>query len=136
MRKLVIITVLGVSTTLFSFAANGNGTPITPYVETPFMIQEEVASFPGGELALQEYVNSHVAYPMIAKQQGIEGKVIISLEIDENGKIQDIEVIQGIGGGCEEEVVRVLSEMPSWTPTVQAGHKIKAKKIFSFNFQL
>jgi protein TonB len=136
MKNLVIITTISLTTSIFSFATNGIGIPTNPSVEAPFMVQEEVASFPGGEQALQQYVNKYITYPTMAKQQGIEGKVIVSLEIDENGKVQEIEVIQGIGGGCEEEIIRVLSEMPNWMPTMQAGHQIKAKKIFSFNFQL
>jgi periplasmic protein TonB len=136
MNKLFAITILPLMITVPSFATNGNGTPNNSFVETPFTVREVVAQFPGGDFALQAYVKNHINYPVIAKQQGIEGKVIVSLEVDETGKLTHIEVIQGIGGGCEEEVIRVLTEMPDWNPTTQAGHNIKAKKIFSFNFQL
>lgn len=123
--------------TTSSFANNGNGTPVSgPGGDASFVVQEEVAQFKGGEIALEKYVQSHINYPSIAKQQGIEGKVIVALNIDENGNIENISVLQGIGGGCEEEVVRVLSEMPNWAPTIQAGHYIKTKKIFSFTFKL
>jgi len=138
MNKFIPITTLSlIVTAIGSFAHNGTGIPTyVSFVESPFTVQEEVAQFPGGELAFNQYVKKHITYPIIAKEQGIEGRVIVSVEIDENGKLTNIEVIQGIGGGCEEEVIRVLNEMPDWKPTMQAGHKIKAKKIFSFNFQL
>ncbi len=135
MKKVMFLSAIGI---LFlatpSYATNGNGKG--PTIEQPFVVQEEVAQFPGGDQALQQYVKNYIQYPTIAKEQGIEGRVIVSFEIDENGKLQHIKVIQAIGGGCEEEVVRVLTEMPDWKPTVQAGHNIKSKKIFSFNFQL
>ena len=138
MNKFITLTAFSLMiTTIGSFATNGHGIPSNnSFVESPFIIQEEVAQFPGGDQALQSYIKDHIHYPSVAKQQGIEGKVIVALRIDENGKLSDIEVIQGIGGGCEEEIIRVLNQMPDWKPTMQAGHYIKTKKIFSFNFQL
>jgi protein TonB len=135
MKKTMFLSAIGIlflTTEIFAINGNGNKGP----VEQPFVVKEEMAQFPGGELALQTYVKTQVNYPAIAKQQGIEGKVIVAIEIDENGEFQHIEVLQAIGGGCEEEVIRVLEQMPDWTPTLQAGHPVKTKKIFSFNFQL
>lgn len=129
-------------TTVNSFATNGTELPVTgtttpaKAIEEPFYVQEVMAEFPGGEVALEKFIQKSINYPAIAKAQGIEGKVIVALVIDETGAVNDIEVIQGIGGGCEEEVIRVLSEMPNWAPTKQAGHTVKMKKVFSFNFQL
>lgn len=128
-------------TSVNSFATNGEGltkgiTPTAISVEQPFAIQEEVAQFPGGDAALNNYLKQHINYPTIAKAQGFVGNVVVSFIIDETGKVTNIEVIKAIGGGCEEEVVRVLTEMPNWKPTNQSGHNIKAKKLFSFNFQL
>jgi protein TonB len=102
----------------------------------PITHSEDMAQFPGGELELEKFVQKNVQYPRIAKEQGIEGRVIVALVIDENGAITDVELIQSIGGGCDEEVIRVLSEMPVWKPTKQDGKNVKAQKIFSFNFQL
>ncbi len=138
MKKSMFVLVAGIIfLTTSGFANNGNGTSVSgPGGDASFVVQEEVAQFPGGEMALQKYVQSHFNYPTVAKQQGIEGKVIVSVNIDENGKVENINIIQGIGGGCDEEVVRVLTEMPNWAPTIQAGHNIKTKKIFSFNFKL
>jgi len=133
MKRAVLIALTTLVVTTFSFASTGNGTPL---VEGSFRVQEEVAQFPGGDKALQNYFNSAIQYPIIAKQQGIEGKVIVSAIVDENGKLTNIEIVQGIGGGCEEEVIRVLSEMPSWKPANQAGHSIALKQLFSFTFKL
>jgi protein TonB len=143
MKKLMIASVMGlvVLTNINSFAHNGTeltGNSIVPEkkVEEPFYIQEEVGQFPGGEVAFEKFIQKSIQYPAIAKAQGIEGKVVVALVIDETGAVNNVEVIQGIGGGCEEEVIRVLSAMPNWAPTKQAGHQVKMKRIFSFNFTL
>ena len=142
MKKMMFSLVTGMLlfTSLNSFAGNpGNDTTLTTQaiaVEEPFSIQEETAQFPGGEKALQQFIYQNMQYPVIAKTQGIEGKVIVALEVDETGAFTHIEVLQAVGGGCEEEVIRVLNSMPHWTPSMQAGHAIKAKRIFSFYFQL
>jgi TonB family protein len=108
----------------------------TPATEEPFAVIEQPAQFPGGDAALQKYIQHSISYPVIAKTQGITGKVIVAFEVDEAGTLSNIEVVQGIGGGCEEEVVKVLTNMPHWTPGNQAGHSVKTKKLFSINFQL
>ncbi len=149
MKNQIIASAIGLvfmmTTSIHSFAINGPTLPKTlgleknisfPTTESTFLVIEEDAEFPGGEEALMEYFDDNIQYPMIAKQQGIVGKVTVALTINESGTISNIEVIQGIGGGCEEEVIRVLSSMPTWKPTNQAGHMMKTKKLFSFNFQL
>jgi len=117
---------------------NGNNTNTndTASSATPIPNSEDLAQFPGGEIELDRFVQKNVKYPRIAKEQGIEGRVMVAVVINENGIITDIEVLQGIGGGCEEEAVRVISEMPTWKPTKQEGKNVKTQKIFSFNFQL
>lgn len=114
---------------------NTNNTDTVSNIE-PFTDSEDMAQFPGGEIELEKFVQNNIQYPRIAKEQGIVGRVIVAVTIDETGNITDVEVIQGIGGGCDEEVVRVVSEMPTWRPTKQDGKNIKTEKIFSFNFQL
>ena len=115
------------------------GTPShidTIKIEEDFTIQEEAAQFPGGEAALDNFIYHNVQYPAIAKAQGIEGKVTVAFIVDETGAVSHIEVVQGVGGGCDEEVVRVVSAMPAWLPANQAGHQVRTKKFFSFTFRL
>ncbi len=140
---ITLVLILITLTSMKGFATNGAPLQIYKAIPSnsqvgsvePFRLYENVALFPGGDLALQKYIQRNMNYPLIAKQQGIEGKVIISMVIDEFGSVCDIEIIQGIGGGCEEEVIRVLLSMPDWKPTIQAGHYIKTRKLFSFDFQ-
>jgi len=115
--------------------ANYNGTDTIENATNPFLLNEKMAEFPGGEAKFEEFILSNIKYPLIAIQQGIEGKVIANIEISKTGIINNIEIIQGIGGGCDEEVIRVLLSMPLWEPGVQAGNFIKTKKKLLFNFQ-
>lgn len=134
----VLLAVLASNASPVSATTNyeTNGRLDTVSVVGPVTEAENAAQYPGGEQELERYVRNHIQYPRIAKEQGIVGKVIVAVVISETGNITDIEVIQGIGGGCDEEVVRVLSEMPAWKPGKQDGTNVKAQKIFSFNFQL
>ncbi len=99
-------------------------------------IEEEPAEFPGGEDALQVFIQKNIQYPIIAKNHGIEGKVYVTLTIDERGGVEDISFMNSIGGGCEEEVTRVLRKMPLWKPKKKAGNEVKSERTFSFTFKL
>jgi hypothetical protein len=105
-------------------------------LQSTFIIEEVPAQFPGGEEALQDFIYKNIQYPAIAKTHGIEGRVFVALTLDETGAIQEINFINSIGGGCEDEVARVLTKMPLWKPKVKGGSPIKSERIFSFNFKL
>ena len=65
---------------------------------------------------LMTYIGDNVQYPEAAKQQGLEGKVSVRFAINESGMVEDVQVLQGIGGGCDEEAVRIITQMPPWEP--------------------
>jgi TonB family protein len=77
--------------------------------------------FPGGEESLIKYLQENLKYPAQAKKQGIQGNVLISFMVEENGKVSTVQILHGIGGGCDEEAVRVISGMPSWKPAEKEG---------------
>ncbi len=99
------------------------------------LLSEKEAQFPGGGIQLEAYVLSNIQYPSMAIQQGIEGKVIASFQISKEGIIENIQIIKGIGGGCDDEVIRILSSMPIWEPALQNGNRIKTTKRLAFNFK-
>lgn len=101
-----------------------------------FMIVEEQASFPGGQAAWIKFLNKNLDYPRQAKRMGIEGAVFLSFIVDQAGAISDIQVIRGIGGGCDEEAVRVLKESPKWNPGKQRGRAVKSRMQFRIVFKL
>jgi TonB family protein len=73
-------------------------------------------SFPGGREALLDYLSANMTYPEIAKKHKIEGQVLVKFMIQEDGSITDAFIARGIGGGCDEEALRVVRNMPKWNP--------------------
>ncbi len=81
-----------------------------------FTYVEQMPSFPGDMYA---YIGQNIRYPELARKNNIEGRVILNFVVNEEGLISDVKVIRGIGGGCEEEAVRVVEGMPKWRPGKQ-----------------
>ena len=95
--------------------------------EKVFTIVEQMPSFPGGEEALMKYLADNIQYPAIAKDAGIQGRVYVTFVVDKDGSITDVKVLRGIGGGCDEEAVRVVKNMPKWNPGKQRGKPVKVQ---------
>ncbi len=94
-----------------------------------FMVVEQMPSFPGGMGALMTYLATHIKYPALAKESGIQGRVFINFVVEPDGSIDHVKVLRGIGGGCDEEAVRVVKSMPKWIPGKQRGKPVRV----SFN---
>lgn len=94
-----------------------------------FMVVEDMPQFPGGMGALMKFLASHIEYPALAKESGIQGRVFINFVVEPNGNIDHVKVLRGIGGGCDEEAVRVVKSMPKWIPGKQRGKPVRV----SFN---
>jgi protein TonB len=101
-----------------------------------FMIVEEQASFPGGWDKWYEFLGENIKYPAQARRMGIEGRVFLKFVVDEKGQISQIEVQRGIGGGCDEEAVRVLKTAPRFNPGKQRGKPVKSWMSLAINFRL
>ncbi len=101
-----------------------------------FMVVEDQPEPPGGMAAFAEYVGSQIKYPEEAKKLGIEGQVYVQFIVAEDGKLSDVVAVKGIGGGCDEEAVRVVKESPIWKPGEQRGHKVKVRLILPITFKL
>jgi len=110
-----------------------------PKDEEPEMIHftvEEHPSFPGGTEAFYRYVSKNLNYPNLARSRGVKGKVFLSFVIDKDGSISDVEVVKGIGAGCDEEAVRVLKNAPKWNPGKQRGKPVKVRMVIPIMFAL
>ncbi len=101
-----------------------------------FQIVEEMPTFPGGEQKLMEYVVKNVKYPQIAKETGIKGRVFVSFVVEPDGSVSNVKVLRGIGGGCDEEAMRVVKSMPKWKPGKQRGKAVRVSYMLPVNFQL
>lgn len=105
-------------------------------VDQIFLVVEEQASFPGGMGEWNSYLRKNLKYPRQATRMGIEGAVFLSFVVDKGGNISDIQVIRGIGGGCDEEAIRVLKNSPKWAPGKQRGRAVKSRMQLRIVFRL
>lgn len=101
-----------------------------------FTIVEENPTPVGGFKAFYDYVSKNLHYPRKAKQLGIEGRVFVQFVVEKDGSLTDIQVIKGIGGGCDEEAVRVIREAPKWNPGKQRGRPVRVRMILPVVFKL
>jgi periplasmic protein TonB len=99
-------------------------------------IVEQMPEFPTGEVALFKYLRDSLRYPQVALDSGIEGKVYIRFAVDTTGELTHIEVRKGLGGGCNEEVVRLIRAMPRWIPGRQQGKLVKVFYTLPIKFNL
>jgi len=104
--------------------------------EQIFTIVEEMPSFPGGEAELFKYLGKNIKYPQMATDAGISGVVYVTFVVDKDGKIRDVKVLRGIGGGCDEEAVRVVKSMPTWKPGKQRGKAVTVQYNLPIRFTL
>jgi protein TonB len=105
--------------------------------KTPiFTVVEEMPSFPGGEESRLKYLQDNIQYPQVAKESGISGTVYVSFVVDSKGKVTDVKTLRGIGGGCDEEAVRVIKLMPMWNPGKQAGKSVRVQFTMPIRFTL
>jgi protein TonB len=101
-----------------------------------FTIVEEMPSFPGGELELIKFLQKNIKYPAMARENGISGKVYVTFVVDKEGKIKDAKVLRGIGGGCDEEALRVVRSMPDWKIGKQNGRPVAVQYNLPISFTL
>jgi protein TonB len=101
-----------------------------------FTIVEEMPSFPGGDQALLEYMAKNTKYPPLARENGLQGIVVVTFVVDEKGNINNVQVLRGIGGGCDEEAIRVVKSMPAWKAGKQRGMPVRVQYNLPFRFTL
>ena len=107
-----------------------------PDNDSIYQIVEQMPKFPGGESALMEYVSKNVVYPEEAKEKEIQGRVFIGFVVEKDGSIGEVKVLRGIGGGCDEEAVRVIKGMPKWKPGIQKGKPVRVSYQIPIYFKL
>lgn len=100
------------------------------------LFPEEQASFPGGQKAWRKFLRDNLKYPKQAQRMNLSGAVMLSFVVNKEGMISDIEVIREVGGGCDEEAVRVLSLSPKWNPGLQRGRAVKSRMTIRVVFNL
>lgn len=104
--------------------------------EQIFMVVESMPAFPGGEASLNKYLYENITYPQMAKESGIQGRVFVTFVVEKDGTVTDVRVLRGIGGGCDEEAIRVVENMPKWAPGKQRGKPVRVQFNLPIKFTL
>lgn len=92
--------------------------------------------FPGGVLGWNNYIKKNLEYPTRARKNNIVGRVMTSFVVNEQGKIVEVKVLNGIGGGCDEEAIRVLKNAPLWKPAYLKGKPVRTSYTMPISFIL
>lgn len=104
--------------------------------EAPFVVVEQQPEYPGGLEALRTFLGKNLNYPRSAASAGVSGRVYVSFVVNTDGSLTDIQVLKGIGFGCDEEAVRVMQKMPHWRPGKQSGRTVRVKYNLPISFTL
>jgi len=101
-----------------------------------FVFVEDQPTFPGGDEARIKYLQDNIHYPEMAKESGIQGTVYVTFVVEKDGRISNVKILRGIGGGCDEEAVRIIKNMPKWKPGKQRGRAVRAQFNMPIRFVL
>ena len=123
-------------------------TYVPPSVMTAVVVEEEISEteifeivetqpqFPGGTAALMAFLNNNIVYPVIAQENGIQGRVVCSFVVNIDGTIVDVQVARGIDPSLDREAMRVINTMPKWTPGMQRGKSVRVRFTLPVAFRL
>ena len=101
-----------------------------------FFIVEDMPEFPGGEMALRQYIANAIKYPVIAQENGIQGKVYVTFVVDKDGTISDARIARGVDPSLDKEALRVVNMLPKWKPGKQRGKAVRVSYTVPINFVL
>jgi TonB family protein len=125
-------------TTSYNITSSGDlhVKPTQPDNDSIYQIVDQMPEYPGGVEAMMKYVAENVKYPEKAKDEEISGRVFISFVIEKDGSVSNVELKRGIGGGCDDEAVRVVKAMPKWKPGIKDGKPVRVSYMMPINFKL
>ena len=112
--------------------------PVKPKEEENkvFDVVEQMPSFPGGQAALMNYLNSNIKYPVIAEENGIQGRVVVQFVVGKDGSISNVHVVKSVDPSLDKEAVRVVKNMPRWIPGKQNGQSVTVRYTLPVTFRL
>jgi protein TonB len=97
---------------------------------------EKMPEFPCGQEALNRYLVRNIKYPLLAQENGIQGRVVCQFVVNSDGSIVDISVVRGVEESLDKEAIRVIQSMPKWTPGRQGGKSVRVKYTLPIRFKL
>lgn len=104
--------------------------------EEIFVVVENQPEFPGGNAAMMKFLSDNIKYPVIAQENGIQGRVICNFVVERDGSITDVQVVRGVDPSLDKEAVRVIQQMPKWTPGKQRGQAVRVRFTLPVVFRL
>lgn len=110
--------------------------PPPPEPEQVFDMAEEMPAFPGGTAELMKYVAKQLRYPVVAQENGVQGRVTCQFVVDSDGQVRDVQVVRSLDPYCDKEAVRVLLSLPRWKPGRQNGKAVSVKYTLPIVFRL
>ena len=112
--------------------------PEPPKVEETkvFDVVEEMPQFPGGSSALFEYLSKNIKYPVVAEENGVQGRVVVTFVVERDGSITDVKVVKSVDPSLDKEAQRVVKSMPHWIPGKQNGSAVRVKYTVPVTFRL
>ena len=101
-----------------------------------FDVVEQMPSFPGGPSALMQFLSSNIKYPVVAEENGVQGRVVCTFVVEKDGSITDVRVIKSVDPSLDKEAMRVVKSMPKWIPGKQNGSAVRVKYTVPVTFRL
>jgi periplasmic protein TonB len=102
----------------------------------PFVVVEEMPMFPGGEAELLKYIADHTQYPEVAKENNIQGKVIVRFCVTSKGGVDKVEILKSVDPELDKEAIRVVKTLPAFKPGKQGGKPVPVWYMVPINFTL
>ena len=107
-----------------------------PVEEEVFDMVEQAPQFPGGQAELMSWLGKNIRYPVIAQENGIQGRVVCQFVVGSDGSVRDIKVVRSLDPSCDKEAVRVIQSMPKWIPGRQNGKAVSVRYTLPVIFRL
>ncbi len=101
-----------------------------------FFIVEDMPEFPGGDLALRKFIANAIKYPVIAQENGIQGKVYVTFVVGKDGRVTNAQIARGVDPSLDKEALRVVNNLPTWKPGKQRGKPVNVSYTVPINFVL
>jgi len=134
MKKLIFSSLIAVL--LLSFCQNKAVAQVEDNTVYNFVSMENPPSYPGGIANFYKFLGDNMKYPQQAKDDNVQGSVYVSFTVEKDGSLNDIKVDRKLGGGTDEEAVRVLKLSKRWNPGMQNGKVVRVKYNIPIKFSI
>ena len=124
------------STTETGEITTENSAPKKVFTGKVYEIVEDMPTFPGGVTELMNYLSKNTHYPAATKRDGIQGRVVVSFIVEPDGSVSNAKLVRSVDANLDQEALRVVSEMPNWTPGKQGGNAVRVRYSLPIAFKL